>query len=211
MVTAYRITKIGRIGISEENDFITNLYLPDGSANTAENGDSPLIREAFRRLEQYFNGSLKEFSLPLKPKGTAFMRKVWKALCTVPYGETASYKDIAAMINNPKAARAVGQANNRNPIPIFIPCHRIIGSSGNLTGYSGGLAVKKQLLDLERDFMCKPPLAVDRSDLLALGIEDIPSVDCVLDMLTELVKSNELENSKGVLCERAKEIVRMAI
>lgn len=108
-----------------------------------------LLAEAEKQLEEYFNGKRKEFQLPLAPEGTFFQRKVWAALQTIPYGETRSYKEIAIQTGNEKACRAVGMANNRNPISILIPCHRVIGSDGKLVGYAGGLDRKKFLLELE--------------------------------------------------------------
>ena len=104
-----------------------------------------------RQLEAYFAGELKRFDLPLPlaPSGTAFQLKVWRALQEIPYGEVASYGEVARAIGNPKAVRAVGGANARNPIPIIIPCHRVIGSDGSLTGFGGGLTTKQRLLDLE--------------------------------------------------------------
>jgi methylated-DNA-[protein]-cysteine S-methyltransferase len=102
------------------------------------------------QLRAYFKGELKEFDLPLAPMGTPFQLKVWQALRTIPYGELVSYKTLAEAIGNPKAARAVGGANGKNPIPIIVPCHRCIGSDGSLTGFGGGLDTKKRLIDLER-------------------------------------------------------------
>ena len=102
-------------------------------------------------LDEYFEGKLQTFSLNLSPQGTAFQRQVWDALLQIPYGETRSYQDIARTIGNPKAVRAVGGSNARNPIAIIIPCHRVIGASGKLTGYAGGLQYKRALLDLERN------------------------------------------------------------
>lgn len=146
----FRQTELGEIGIAESDGSITNVYLnTDTVPPDAEICETDLIREAFLQLGAYLAGDLKQFSLPLAPSGTDFMRKVWKTLCEVPYGKTASYKDIAVAVGNPRAARAVGLANNKNPIPVFIPCHRIIGANGKLVGYRGGLDVKKKLLDLE--------------------------------------------------------------
>ena len=110
---------------------------------------SPLLKESVRQLIEYFLGVRKEFSLPLNPQGTDFQMRTWNALLRIPYGETRSYKQVAEAIDCPKGCRAVGLANNRNPIPIIIPCHRVIGTDGNLTGYAGGLEVKKQLLAIE--------------------------------------------------------------
>jgi methylated-DNA-[protein]-cysteine S-methyltransferase len=108
------------------------------------------FKEAARQLEAYFSGKLKSFDLKLAPEGTEFQKSVWKALCEIPYGETRTYKDIAESIGKPKAYRAVGLANNRNPIAIIIPCHRVIGTNGKLIGYASGLDVKMFLLEHER-------------------------------------------------------------
>lgn len=107
------------------------------------------FREAARQLEDYFSGKLQSFNLELDPEGTDFQKSVWKALCEIPYGETRTYKEIAVSIGKPKAYRAVGLANNRNPIAIIVPCHRVIGADGKLTGYASGLDVKEFLLKLE--------------------------------------------------------------
>ena len=142
---------IGRIGIAEEQDCITNLYFEtDAVPQNAEMCETEVIQEAFQQLSAYLAGDLKTFSVPLAPHGTDFMLTVWKALCEVPYGTTSSYRQIAVAAGKPKAARAIGMANNRNPLPLFIPCHGIIGSDGRLVGYRGGLEVKKQLLELEK-------------------------------------------------------------
>ena len=108
------------------------------------------LKETVRQLKAYFAGTLKDFDLPLSPQGTAFQLGVWKRLCDIPYGETISYGELARRIGNPNASRAVGLANGSNPIPIIIPCHRVIGSNGKLTGYGGGLPIKEKLLALER-------------------------------------------------------------
>lgn len=143
---------IGRIGIAEENGAITNLYFESHTIpQNAEIFETGVIKEAFRQLEAYLAGDLKSFSVPLAPSGTDFMLTIWKTLCNVSYGKTASYKEIAVASGNPKAVRAVGMANNRNPISIFIPCHRVIGIDGKLVGYRGGLSLKKTLLDLEKN------------------------------------------------------------
>ena len=102
------------------------------------------------QLRCYFKGELRQFDLPLAPKGTRFQLKVWQALRGIPYGQLVSYKDIAQAVGNPKAVRAVGAANGRNPIPIIVPCHRVIGSDGTLTGFGGGLQTKQRLIDLEQ-------------------------------------------------------------
>jgi methylated-DNA-[protein]-cysteine S-methyltransferase len=111
--------------------------------------DAPL-REALRQLRAYFAGELQRFELPLAPRGTAFQQRVWSALCQIPYGETTSYGALARRLGRPTASRAVGAANGRNPLPIVVPCHRVIGSTGALTGFGGGLHLKEGLLALER-------------------------------------------------------------
>jgi methylated-DNA-[protein]-cysteine S-methyltransferase len=116
---------------------------PDWKENKAP------FAEVIRQLRAYFDGELREFDLPLAPEGTAFQLRVWNSLRTIPYGETISYGQLAQRIGNPKAVRAVGLANGCNPIPIIIPCHRVIGSDGSLTGFGGGLPNKKKLLALE--------------------------------------------------------------
>ncbi|MGA8151519.1 MAG: methylated-DNA--[protein]-cysteine S-methyltransferase [Terriglobales bacterium] len=112
--------------------------------------NSAPFKATVSQLRSYFAGELEEFDLPLAPEGTAFQLKVWKRLCDIPYGETISYGELARRLENPNASRAVGLANGSNPIPIVIPCHRVIGSNGKLTGYGGGLPIKEKLLALER-------------------------------------------------------------
>jgi methylated-DNA-[protein]-cysteine S-methyltransferase len=109
-----------------------------------------LLEETIRQLRAYFSGKLEQFDLPLAPQGTPFQLEVWRRLCEIPYGETISYGELARRMGNPKASRAVGLANGSNPISIVIPCHRVIGSNGKLTGYGGGLPIKEKLLALER-------------------------------------------------------------
>ncbi|MCH5276466.1 MAG: methylated-DNA--[protein]-cysteine S-methyltransferase [Desulfovibrionaceae bacterium] len=111
---------------------------------------SPLLRLACGQLREYFAGRLRDFDLPLAPRGTEFQRLVWRALRAIPYGETRSYGQTARAIGRPRACRAVGLANNRNPIAIIVPCHRVIGADGSLTGYAAGLPVKAALLALEK-------------------------------------------------------------
>jgi methylated-DNA-[protein]-cysteine S-methyltransferase len=103
-----------------------------------------------QQLTEYFAGTRRDFELRLDPRGTPFQQQVWAALCAIPYGETTSYSELARRIGNPRAVRAVGLANGSNPIPVIVPCHRVIGADGTLTGYGGGLDIKQQLLDLER-------------------------------------------------------------
>lgn len=115
-----------------------------------EDDRDPLLAEAARQLGVYFAGERKSFDLPLEPRGTEFQRRVWKQLLSIPYGETVSYSELARQLGRPEAFRAVGAANGQNPISIIIPCHRVVGKSGDLTGYGGGLHVKRSLLELER-------------------------------------------------------------
>jgi methylated-DNA-[protein]-cysteine S-methyltransferase len=115
----------------------------------SEDPDNPILLETERQLAKYFAGKLKAFTVPLDLKGTEFQKSVWTALLTIPFGETRSYGEIARQIGKPAAVRAVGAANGRNPISIIAPCHRVVGSTGALTGYAGGLAAKERLLGLE--------------------------------------------------------------
>ena len=112
-------------------------------------GKDTLLDELSRQLRAYFAGELRVFDLPLNPQGTAFQKRVWQHLCAIPFGVTQSYRQVADAIGTPDAVRAVGAANGANPIPIVIPCHRVIGTSGKLVGYGGGLPLKKRLLELE--------------------------------------------------------------
>lgn len=115
-----------------------------------ERGRHPLLERAAAQLAGYFAGRRRDFDVPLDPIGTDFQRRVWEAVGRIPYGETRSYAELAEGLGRPKASRAVGAANGRNPISIMIPCHRLVGSGGALTGYAGGLPAKRWLLDLER-------------------------------------------------------------
>lgn len=111
---------------------------------------TPLTDEVFRQLQEYWSGQRKTFDFPYELRGTEFQKKVWAALETIPYGQTCTYGDIARMVGSPKAVRAVGATNGKNPMWIVVPCHRVVGANGTLTGYAGGLAMKQQLLELER-------------------------------------------------------------
>lgn len=113
--------------------------------------ENPFIRQCREELQEYFTGRRHSFDVPLAPSGTSFQQCVWNALCQIPYGQTRTYGEIAKMAGNPKASRAVGMANHRNPILILIPCHRVIGADGSLTGYAAGLEIKKYLLQLEKE------------------------------------------------------------
>lgn len=141
---------VGKIEIIEENEKIIELNIYNEKKNNIIEKDTKLLLETQKQLKEYFEGKRTKFEIPLNPKGTEFMKKVWKELLNIPYGEVRTYKEIAEKIGNSKASRAVGMANNKNPIPIIIPCHRVIGSNNKLVGYALGLDMKKYLLDLER-------------------------------------------------------------
>ncbi|MGH2853799.1 MAG: methylated-DNA--[protein]-cysteine S-methyltransferase [Solirubrobacteraceae bacterium] len=131
---------------------VTGLHFLDGRTPARDAGwvrDERALAPLRRQLREYFAGERREFDLELAPSGSPFQLSVWRALCAIPYGETASYGEVAAAVGQPGAARAVGGANNRNPIAIVVPCHRVIGASGSLTGYGGGLPRKQRLLALE--------------------------------------------------------------
>jgi methylated-DNA-[protein]-cysteine S-methyltransferase len=135
----------GLAAILWENDDPLRIQLGD----MIEDSENPILTETENQLQAYFAGRLKAFSVPLDFKGTDFQKSVWQALLTIPFGETRSYGEIARQIGNPKAVRAVGAANGKNPVSIIAPCHRVIGANGKLTGFAGGLAVKAELLELE--------------------------------------------------------------
>lgn len=154
----YLESPIGTLLLAGNGDGLKHIEFPNQGRRAQplagwSRGPRPL-REAARQLKAYFDGKLTRFDLELSPEGTDFQRRVWKALRTIPYGKTISYKVLAEKIGNPKAVRAVGGANGRNPIPIVIPCHRVIGADGSLTGFGGGVDVKYALLSLEvgRDY-----------------------------------------------------------
>ncbi len=141
-------TPIGWLNIvADKSAVIAIEFDADPAGSEAPN---TISLQCCKQLEAYFNGDIQDFDVPLKMNGTDFQRQVWQALNNVPYGETCSYADIANRIGNPKAVRAVGAANGKNPIPIIVPCHRVIGSSGKLTGYAGGLDLKVWLLEHEK-------------------------------------------------------------
>ncbi len=138
---------IGRIVIKDNGSFVTGVYI-DNDFNI-RNYESELFCAAKKQLLEYFGRERKIFDIPIKPEGTEFQKSVWNELCKIPYGKTASYKEIAEAIGRPKAARAVGGANNKNPVMIIIPCHRVVGSDGSLTGYAFGTDIKQKLLNIE--------------------------------------------------------------
>lgn len=146
---------IGRIFISEDGTGINVINLVDEVEekyyiNNYIIEETKLIKKATAQLREYFEGNRKEFNIKLNPHGTIFQKKVWNAMLQIPYGETRSYKEIAEAIGNKNASRAVGMANHNNPIMCIIPCHRVIGSDGSLTGYRGGIKIKEKLLELEK-------------------------------------------------------------
>jgi methylated-DNA-[protein]-cysteine S-methyltransferase len=151
-------TLFGKVTITSDGKSITGVKSETGAAPPADasNKPTPLTDRVAKELNEYFAGKRRFFDVPLNTGGTDFQRSVWKALMDIPYGETRTYKQIAQMTGNPKACRAVGMANNKNPIWIIIPCHRVIGADGTLTGYGGGLEMKKKLLELEKSSLDKP-------------------------------------------------------
>lgn len=141
---------VGTLIIAANDGFITEIKYAANASDAPENADVPaVIEKCIRELDAYFAGELREFTVPVKPEGTAFRKRVWRELQRIPYGETISYKQLAERIGNSNASRAVGGANHHNPVNIIIPCHRVIGASGNLTGYGGGIEKKEFLLKLE--------------------------------------------------------------
>jgi methylated-DNA-[protein]-cysteine S-methyltransferase len=143
---------LGLMAVSAVDEGVTYVHMGVEEMKDAWGPEeaTPVLEAAVDQLEAYFAGDLKEFDLPLAAQGTAFQHRVWAELCRIPYGETVSYLDIAVRLGDRKAVRAVGLANGRNPIAIVVPCHRVIGSNGKLTGYAGGLWRKERLLNLER-------------------------------------------------------------
>lgn len=149
MKTKYHYNSpIGMLCVEIEDNTITGLYLD--SIIEENEQETKLHAETHRQLMEYFHKKRTKFDLPIRTAGTDFQMKVWDALQKIPYGETRSYGELARMIDNPKACRAVGGANNKNPIMIIIPCHRVINADGSLGGFGGGIAAKQYLLDLEK-------------------------------------------------------------
>jgi methylated-DNA-[protein]-cysteine S-methyltransferase len=151
---SYLASPIGDLLLAGDGDNLHLLGFSEGKMRTRHEDlwrpDDSVFTAVKSQLNAYFAGALQEFDLPLSPQGTEFQISVWKALTTIPYGSTCSYGQIAEQVGKPKASRAVGAANGRNPIPIIIPCHRVIGSTGKLTGFGGGLPTKVALLNLEQ-------------------------------------------------------------
>ena len=145
----YVETEIGKLYLAEENGYIVRLTSAQAPAED-EPGSSPLLEQAAAEVAEYLAGKRREFSVPVKAKGTSFQKNVWAALRQIPFGETRSYGQIAEAVGSPKGARAVGMACNRNPVLLMIPCHRVVGSTGKLVGFACGLPMKERLLNLER-------------------------------------------------------------
>ncbi|MCB1650176.1 MAG: methylated-DNA--[protein]-cysteine S-methyltransferase [Pseudomonadales bacterium] len=152
----YCDSPVGALLLAGDGERLELIGFPEGKARMRHGEgwqeDRQCFREAIRQLDAYFAGELQDFDVPLAPKGTEFQQRVWQALTRIPYAATCSYGEIARQIGSPGASRAVGAANGQNPIPIIIPCHRVIGSTGKLTGFGGGLAAKETLLALEQRF-----------------------------------------------------------
>jgi methylated-DNA-[protein]-cysteine S-methyltransferase len=143
---------IGKLTLASNGEALTQLEFEDPRYALTQHprGDDKILRQARKELDAYFAGKLKDFTVPVAPQGTEFQKKAWKALQKIPYGTTRSYGQQAKVVGNPSASRAVGAANGRNPIAVIIPCHRVIGSNGSLTGFGGGMKRKQFLLDLEQ-------------------------------------------------------------
>jgi len=152
-------SQVGVIVVQREGDFITGLYLPNHKWWSGPRGDvrrsDTLLAAASRQVEEYFAGERTMFDLPLKLSGTPFQERVWDELRRIPYGETISYGELARRVGQPTASRAVGAANGRNPISILVPCHRVVGSNGQLTGYGGGIDAKRWLLQWETSLVSR--------------------------------------------------------
>ncbi len=147
-------TPLGRITLASDGNALTQLVF--GAADlSGTNKSTALTNRASTEILEYLAGKRTSFDLPLNPRGTDFQHSVWKALRSIPYGQTRTYGEVAAMIGNSRSGRAVGGANNKNPLPILIPCHRVIGVNGNLVGYAAGLHIKRFLLDLEAKYASK--------------------------------------------------------
>ena len=142
-------TPFGGLILQANSTGLSNISFLSSDSGVFPKSDHHILNEACKQLTEYFAGQRKAFTIPLTPHGTLFQKQVWKQLCTVPYGQTVSYRDIAVSLGNPSSCRAIGFATGKNPLPVIIPCHRVIGKDGRLTGYRGGLFVKEWLLNLE--------------------------------------------------------------
>jgi methylated-DNA-[protein]-cysteine S-methyltransferase len=145
-------TALGEFIITSDGEYINSIRFAQMLPKQTDFTPCPLTDTAAVQLREYFSGQRKDFDVPINPYGTEFQRLIWNYLRTIPYGETLSYKQVACGVNKPTASREVGMANNKNPLMIIVPCHRVVGSNGELVGYAGGLELKKQLLEIERRF-----------------------------------------------------------
>ena len=149
LVCWYVNSSVGWLTLQQEADCLVSLRFGRQEAEESKLICTPLLQETQKQLSAYFAGKLRQFHLPLAPKGTAFQQQCWQVLQTIPYGHTITYQQQAEAAGHSGAARATGMANHRNPLPILIPCHRVVGANGKLTGYAGGLFIKEYLLELE--------------------------------------------------------------
>ncbi|MFW2365300.1 MAG: methylated-DNA--[protein]-cysteine S-methyltransferase [Desulforhopalus sp.] len=149
----YYQSPIGQLMLIGTNGVLEELLFPnevqEKSIDAGFQHNEKIFEPVLKQLREYFAGKRQRFSLKLAPNGTEFQQRVWQELCNIPYGQTTSYGEVASRLGNPKGGRAVGMANGKNPIPIIVPCHRVIGKDGSLTGFGGGLDIKRHLLDLE--------------------------------------------------------------
>ncbi|EMB50467.1 methylated-DNA--[protein]-cysteine S-methyltransferase [Vibrio mimicus] len=150
----YYESPLGRMTLQADQQGLLGVWFATQTTQPEHLGDyateCPILNKAIQQLDEYFAGQRTQFDLPLAARGTAFQQSVWHALCSIPYGEIWSYQQLAEAIGNPKAVRAVGLANGKNPISVIVPCHRVVGKNGKLTGYAGGLERKAFLLELEQ-------------------------------------------------------------
>jgi methylated-DNA-[protein]-cysteine S-methyltransferase len=152
---------IGALLLTSDGESLTAVHFAcEPQPQWVRNDQARPLPEAARQLAEYFAGQRREFDLPMNPDGTTFQRRVWSELVKIDYGVTISYGELAARIGNPNASRAVGLANSKNPIAIIVPCHRVIGANGTLTGYAGGLDIKRKLLEIEREALGERQLAM---------------------------------------------------
>jgi methylated-DNA-[protein]-cysteine S-methyltransferase len=149
MIATTMASPLGPLRLVADGEALIGVWLPGQADVAIADGEAPVLTAAMAQLAEYFSGRRQAFELPLAPRGTAFQQTVWQALRAIPYGATSSYGQIAAAIGRPSASRAVGAANGQNPLAIVVPCHRVIGAGGALTGYAGGIEAKRWLLALE--------------------------------------------------------------
>jgi methylated-DNA-[protein]-cysteine S-methyltransferase len=142
---------IGELTLTSDGKALTAIYTQPKTDSFLDGKKDAVLAKAKKQLAEYFSGTRNDFDVPMNGAGTPFQKKVWRALAKIPFGKTASYKDVAAMVGQPNAARAVGTANGKNPICIMVPCHRVISHDGSLGGYTGGLSKKRYLLSLEAE------------------------------------------------------------